>query len=162
MDDSEHKTFQCELRAIILPSIKFSLLGGFVVFVAILFKENLQYDKKMIDAVLIFEAVMIPFILMIMLAGTYSNKITLDGFGISSRNPFSNFFKIESISWESIDKVTRKSIFGYKYYLLKSDSSGKTIWIPTRINNKSTFSKTVRSIAGRNHIFSIELMNGET
>ncbi|MFH2043849.1 MAG: hypothetical protein ABIK92_01730 [Pseudomonadota bacterium] len=160
MRDSENKIFRCELKAIILPAIKFSFLGGLILFGAILYKENFEIGNKMIEAVLIFEAVMIPFILTIMLAGTYSNIITLDRFGISSRNPFSNSLKIEFISWEAIDKVSHKSIFGYKYYLLQSDSSVKTIWIPMRINNKSKFSETVRLTAGSNHIFSIELMKG--
>jgi len=162
MNDSENKTFRCELRAIFIPAIKFSLLGGLVVFGAILIKENLQFDKKMIDAVLIFEAVMIPIILMIMLAGTYENKIVINGSGISSRNPFSKSLKIEFISWGAIDKVKYKSIFGYRYYLLQSGALAKTIWIPMRIHNKSGFSETVRSTAGSNHIFSIELMKSET
>ncbi|MEW6558367.1 MAG: hypothetical protein AB1349_13635 [Elusimicrobiota bacterium] len=149
---TDQSIFSARIAPIIVPIFNLSLLAGVILYIAIFISDDMQFDVKMLQAVLIFESVIIPFGLFIALIGVFMNKIKLEKNGISSRNPFSNRFEYVSLNWNDIATIKIKNILGYKYFLLQSDS-GKGVWIPTEINDKSKFIDLVKEKTGKENIF---------
>ena len=160
--EPEKKIFRAEVSTIYLPTIQISLISGFALCVAILFKEDLRFHIKTIEAILFFEAVLIPFLLLIFLIFIFFNRIKVNESGISTISPYSSIPKREFISWVTINQVLHKNVMGYEYYLLCSNEAEITVWLPKRIKDQTMFYYAVRSFAGNSNLFTLELMKSET
>ena len=137
---------------LILPVFNLSLLAGIIFYLAIFLKDNMQFDVKMLQAVLAFESVIFPFCWLIVHAAAFINKVIIENHCISSRNPFFNKFGYESLDWNEIISIKIKNFFGYKYFYFQS-IFGNGIWIPAEISDKSKFMEVVKSKTGNDNIF---------
>lgn len=123
--------FTARIIPLIRPIFNMSLSAGAILYIAIFISDGMQFDIKMVHAVLIFESVIFPFCFIIALFGAIINKITIENHSMSSRNPFSNRYEYETLDWTEIAIIKIKNFFGYKYYFIQSQS-GKGVWIPCR------------------------------
>ncbi len=84
------KQYRASLKAI-FPPVFYSCFGvGLILFIAIFIKEDFVYSYDQVDAILIFLSVMIPFITLILLAVTFTNKVKIYNDGIFSKNSSDN------------------------------------------------------------------------
>ena len=150
--ENERIIFKARISPLIVPVTNLSLLTGAIFYAVIFFKDNMQFDINMIEAVLALEVVIFPFCLVIAVVGALINKIVIENHGASSRNPFSNRFEYDSIKWSEVESIRHRNFFGYKYYYLQS-ASGSGIWIPKKIDNIQKFKELVKLRTGNRHIF---------
>jgi len=116
MMEREIKKFRGEIKSIILPVVNISFYTGILFVVAILFKENFKVEITMIKATLILEAVLVPFISILMVSVTFDYKITVFNDGISLYNPFGNRERV-FMQWSAMKYLKIRNILGNKYYL---------------------------------------------
>jgi len=161
MMENKIRAFRAKVTAIFSPTIVTCLLVGGLLIFAILVKESFNFSVKMLEVFLIFEAVLIPFIGLILLAITFDYKITVYKDGISSFDPFGNR-KCDFMLWGRMNKIRTRNILGYRYLFIESNDYSETLWIPSNIKKKHEFKELVRSQAGADHPLSIQLMRSET
>jgi len=153
------RQYRAEVGAILLPTINFCLVAGIILFAAIAYKDQLENPRKVLEATLIFESVNIPFILLLMLGATFDYKIIIYSDGISSYDPFGTR-KCDFMLWTSMNRVSRKGIIGYQYYLVENNVTGERLWIPYKIKNKEDFARVLNTQAGAANVLSTEVMKG--
>lgn len=154
--ENKIKAFRTKVTAILPPTIIICLLAGFITILAIFMKENFKYDPQMLQAFLAFEVVLIPFVGLILLATTFSYKITVYEDGISSHAPFGSR-KCDFMPWERMEKIRIRNIVGYKYLFIESNDYSERLWIPLNIKRKNEFADLVQSKIGISHPLSVEL-----
>ena len=148
--ENEIRKFRAEVTAIFRPVITLCSMGGLLVFLLFFIGDGFKFSKIMFEAFLILEAVLIPFISLIVLAGTFDNKITIYKNGLSSFDPFNNR-KCDFIAWDKMNKIRTRNILGYKYLFIESIASAESLWLPLKIKHKEDFIELVRDQTGIEH-----------
>ncbi len=143
--------YRGELKSIIRPMFNICFWGGLFFFIAIFLADKFIFDMKMVEAVLIIESVLIPFIAVIIGVCTLAYKITLFSDGISSYDPWGSM-KCDFMQYSDMENIKIKSVFGYKYYFIHSEDYSKTLWIPFNIKRKDSFIKTLESVVNSKHV----------
>ncbi len=138
--ENEKITFTSRIGPLITPMLKIELLAAVIVFVALLVQEDMKFDIKMIQACGLMLTAVTPIMLSIAVVGIIVSKIIVEPHRVSARNPFSN--KYESLDWDDITSIQLSGIFGYKYFVLCSDT--KAVWVPVGINDQSNFIHIVK------------------
>jgi hypothetical protein len=140
-----------------MPTAKVCFWAGLVLFVAISLKEHFAHTMQVLRAVLIFELVMIPFMIFLLLAVTFFHRLTVFTDGISSFSPFARGCKPDFMLWRSMKAIRRRTVLGYKYYYIESDDNREGLWIPYSIKLKNEFTTLLREQAGSDNILCAEL-----
>ena len=148
--------YRGELRSIVRPTFNISFWAGLIFFAAIFLKDGLVFDRKMLQATLILESVMIPFLLMIIGFCTLTYKITIFRDGISSYDPWGTY-KRDFLKYSEMTNIEIRSVFGYRYYFIHSDDGSETLWIPFHVKDKKGFIDALVSILSREHMIVKEM-----
>ena len=118
------------------------IIGGIVLFIAIFLKYG--FTLKDIVGIAIFEAVMIPFLGLLAVAGTYNFKIKIYENGISSAKEFVSIpFKWEFIRWDEIVEIRIIKVFFMPYFYIISIDN-RFNYLPTKMQKHHKFIETIR------------------
>lgn len=144
-----------EFRANTLESLKpatyCSLLSGLCFFLLICIKEKFHITLKVMEVSLILAVIQFAFIFFLITAITYFYKITITKSGVSSYNPWKSF-KCYHMQWNHMEHIKLRSILGYRYYYIWSETEQKDIWVPYQIKNKNNFVTEILRFTGEKNI----------
>lgn len=142
--------FRPNIYAALKLSLSMCLIGGIVLFLGIFAKDDFQFHYKMINAVLIFEVILVPFTSLIMFTWYFDGKIVIDDNQISSRNPFN--YELETLKISEIVSITTYKVLGFKYYALMS-KDGEFVSVPIKLNRTTEFKNVIKQSTGNSQLF---------
>ena len=97
------------------------------------------------------------FLVILFIIVNYTYLVTVFTNGISSYDPFGSW-KRDFMTWDTMNKITRKNIIGVKYYFIESEKLSSRLWIPVELVKKDAFIYHVGQNAGKSHPLFVELL----